>query len=154
MNKDKLIKLLDEQKIVLQEMIRVLKQKQNAIVKNDSMALEEANHLEEVVLNKLSRKELERINLIRNISAELGLNLSEINSNNIKEFYKHLKTKLNLEEYESLNNTRNENKKLVEQASLINKQNKLLIEQANSFIKQVINVLFKSQNKPLLDRKA
>lgn len=154
MNKDKLIKLLDEQKIVLQEMIQILKQKQIAIVKNDSVALEEANHLEEIILNKLSRKEVERVNLIRNLSEDLGLNLSEINSNTIKEFYKHLKTKLNNEEYESLSNTRNENKKLVEQASMINKQNKLLVEQANSFIKQVINVLFKSQNKPLLDRKA
>lgn len=154
MNKDKLIKLLDEQKIVLQEMVQVLKQKQIAIVKNNSVALEEANHLEEIILNKLSRKEVERVNLIRNLSVELGLNLSEINSNTIKEFYKLLKTKLNNEDYESLSNTRNENKKLVEQASLINKQNKLLVEQANSFIKQVINVLFKSQNKPLLDRKA
>lgn len=153
MNKVKLIKLYEEQKSILQEMIDALKQKQKAIIKNDSMLVEEANHIEEIALNKLERKEVERFNLIRSISAELGMNITEITPMAIKGFYNLLKNNLNKENNDLLVSLRNENKKLVMEANLLNKQNKLLVEQANNFIKQVISVLFKSQNKPLLDRK-
>jgi len=154
MNKDRLTKILRDQKAILSELITASKQKQKAVIKNDIMLLEETNRNEEIILNKLEHKESERLNIIISLANEMGLNIKEVNSKNIKDFFELLKVNLAPEEFATVSELRKDTKNLVQEADLITKQNNLLIEQANSFIKQVINVLFKSQNKPLLDRKA
>jgi len=154
MNKDRLTKILRDQKAILSELITASKQKQKAVIINDIMLLEETNRNEEIILNKLEHKESERLNIIISLANEMGLNIKEVNSKNIKDFFELLKVNLAPEEFATVSELRKDTKNLVQEADLITKQNNLLIEQANSFIKQVINVLFKSQNKPLLDRKA
>jgi len=154
MNKVKLIKILEEQKRNLVELVEVSSRKQKAIVVNNRLALEELNHKEEIVLNKLERKEVERINQILILSNETGLDIQEVNVKTIKDFYKVLRANSSTEVYEQIESLRDETKKLITEAGMINKQNNLLVNQAGSLIKQMVSVLFKSQNKPLLDRKA
>jgi len=154
MNKAKLIKILEEQKKNLSELIEVSLKKQKAITINNRNALEELNHSEEIVLNKLERKEAERINQILILCNEIGMNIQEINAKTIKEFYQTLQLNCVPEVFERIELLREETKDLVTKAGMINKQNKLLVDQAGSLIKQMVSILFKSQNKPLLDRKA
>lgn len=154
MNKSKLIKILEEQKKNLLELIDVSIKKQKAIVKNDSTLLEELNHANEIVLNKIHNKEKERLNLILSILKEAGISFDQLNDKSVKQFYKIVKDELNREEYDQIESLRDELRELVVNATMLNKQNELLVEQAGSLIKQMVSILFKSQNKPLVDRKA
>ncbi|GAB4143327.1 MAG: hypothetical protein Fur0015_11920 [Ignavibacteriales bacterium] len=154
MNKTKLIKILEEQKQNLLELIDVSMKKQKAIIMNNSIALDELNHTDEIVLNKIQNKEKERINLILSMIKEAGLNINQLNEKTIKHFYTMLKDESTTEEFEKISQLRDELKELVVNAGMINKQNGLLVNQAGSLIKQMVSILFKSQNKPLLDRKA
>lgn len=153
MNIQRLLKIYEEQSINLDELLSNAQCKQKAVINNQRLELEKYTNLEEQSLSKINRKELERENCIEKIfsdSGKLELLNNKPNSNSIMNEIK------SITDEESFNQLLILRESILEKTKSIgelNKQNLFLIEQANSIVKQTLNILLTSQTKPILDRR-
>jgi hypothetical protein len=153
MNTERLIKIYEEQLANINELLDFSLGKQKAIINNQREELEKFTNLEEQALSRINRKEKERSNCIDIIFSNEGKANLLSNGNNTEVILAELKSKLTEDKFKLFSDCRNEIKDKFNRIKEVNSQNLLLIEQANGIVKQTLNILLSTQDKPLLDRR-
>ncbi|MBN1302504.1 MAG: flagellar protein FlgN [Melioribacteraceae bacterium] len=153
MNIKNLISNYNEQLENLQELLKTATLKQKAIINNERETIEKSTFAEESILNKINKKEQERSLVLRNLIAKNGEPDTARANYTLDEVLTFVQSNSNVEEFEAFMNCRNQIRSEFENIKAVNSQNRFLIEQANSIVKQTLDVLLKSRKKPILDRR-
>lgn len=152
MNKEELIKTLQGQASNLKKFIKVLEDKQHAIIENDYDLLSVKMNDEEIMIGKIKKEDDKRLTLMKS-----AFNNQNINNNsdlmNVSLFIERTKQHWEEEELEILSQLLPELKELASEADKINEQNRYLIQNARSFIREIISAVVNAQKRSLIDRK-
>ncbi len=139
--------MLEENRLNLENFLKVLSEQQKYLVDNNISGLEEAVSKEEKLLNRIEDVKQKTSSLISTLIQKYSI---EVNGNKLSDFINAIKDKIKIDQTVLLQ------KKIVELANQVkemNKQNKVLIEHARSFIKATVKALA-DENCLVLDRKA
>jgi hypothetical protein len=153
MSIDRLLKIYEDQSENLDELFDNALQKQKAVINNQREGLERFTNLEEQSLSKINRKEHERENCVEKLLNDSGK--THLLNENVSSatILSEIKLLTDADSYNKLFELRRLLKEKTMKIGQINKQNMFLIEQANSIVKQTLNILLTSQKKPILDRR-
>lgn len=145
-----LIEILNKQEKNLKELLKIVTNKQEALVSNNNENLNDLISKEEKQLLLLQITEEKRLEILKNIYQE----------NNIKNerfkldvMIEELKDKLNEEFVEELMNSKNRIKNTIQQITKINQQNLVLIQQSRELLNNTIQAVINATNRSILDRK-
>ncbi len=140
-------KMLEENRLNLENFLGVLSEQQKYLVDNNICGLEESILKEEKLLNQIEIVKQKTSSLISDLIEKYSMG---INGTKLSDFINAVKDKIKIDQTVLLQ------KKIVELANQVkemNKQNKILIEHARSFIKATVKALA-DENCLVLDRKA
>lgn len=145
-----LSEILNKQEKNLKELLKIVTNKQEALVSNNNENLNDLISKEEKQLLLLQITEERRLEILKNIYQE----------NNIKNerfkldvMIEALKDKLNEEFVEELINSKNRIKNTIQQITKINQQNLVLIQQSRELLNNTIQAVINATNRSILDRK-
>jgi len=124
--------LLQEQKVVLGNMLELAKQERQIIIAGQSDKLEDVIRLELKELNKLGAIERKRLELQKNIAAELGLPEGEITVTNIAEVSEP-------DEQDTIRALQKELMPIIEEHAAVNMENRELIKSHIDIRKQCLS---------------
>jgi hypothetical protein len=145
----KLFEVLSENEENLKLFLDIVKEKQEALIKNDADILEKLIVIEERILSEIDDIRIRMQYEVEAAALEFNFRLEH---NFLKELIEKMKTTDN-HEVEKLVTYQSSIRWLVMQINDINAQNKVLIENSRKFVKEIISIIT-SENKQLLDRKA
>jgi hypothetical protein len=145
----KLFEVLSENEENLKLFLDIVKEKQEALIKNDADILEKLIVIEERILSEIDDIRIRMQYEVEAAALEFNFSLEH---NLLKELIEKMKT-INYPEVEKLVTYQSSIRWLVMQINDINTQNKVLIENSRKFVKEIISIIT-SENKQLLDRKA
>lgn len=145
-----LSEILNKQEKNLKELLKIVTNKQEALISNNNENLNDLISKEEKQLLLLQITEERRLEILKNIYQE----------NNIKNerfkldvMIEALKDKLNEEFVEELINSKNRIKNTIQQITKINQQNLVLIQQSRELLNNTIQAVINATNRSILDRK-
>ncbi len=147
-----LLKVYEEQLENLNELKEAALNKQKSIISNKRELIEKFSAREESAMNRISRKEMERANILQSLFGNVlqGYDLFKSGSDEITSLLKQVAEDKELSDISEL---RTRIKLVTEEIKGVNVQNRFLIEQANSIVKQTLAIVLKSQKKPIVDRR-
>jgi hypothetical protein len=148
-----LLKIYEDQLKNMNDLLAAAVSKQKSVIQNNRLSLEKSTRLEETLLSRINRKEIERMDCLQKFYSNQygGKNPNVVNLSNLS--IDELKKGLEENEYIELNKLRDSIKEVTARLMGMNQQNKFLIEQANSIVKNTLEIVLKSQKKPIVDRR-
>jgi len=145
-----LTEILNKQEKNLKELLKIVTNKQEALVSNNNENLNDLISKEEKLLLQLQITEERRLEILKSIYEE----------NNIKNerfkldvMIEALKDKLKKEFVEDIMNSKNRIKNTIKQVTKINQQNLVLIQQSRELLNNTIQAVINATNRSILDRK-
>ena len=131
--------LLQEQKGILGNMLRLAKEERQIIVGGESEKLEDIIRLELKELNKLGAVEKKRLALHKVIAAELGLQDEEVTVTKIAELVEP-------DEHDALRKLQKELMPLIEEHAAINAENRELIKSHLEYSETMMELMVDSED--------
>jgi len=145
-----LTEILNKQEKNLKELLKIVTNKQEALVSNNNENLNDLISKEEKLLLQLQITEERRLEILKSIYEE----------NNVKNerfkldvMIEALKDKLKKEFVEDIINSKNSIKNTIKQVTKINQQNLVLIQQSRELLNNTIQAVINATNRSILDRK-
>ena len=145
-----LTEILNKQEKNLKELLKIVTNKQEALVSNNNENLNDLISKEEKLLLQLQITEERRLEILKSIYEE----------NNVKNerfkldvMIEALKDKLKKEFVEDIMNSKNRIKNTIKQVTKINQQNLVLIQQSRELLNNTIQAVINATNRSILDRK-
>lgn len=150
MQLNNLIRIMEEQSELLNELIENLKTIQQSIVASELNDFQVQLEREEKILRHIKLKEEERVNEIKTILTNLS---SHCSLEDAMDFISDLLKNHDAEQYNLLLEKRKQLTENVGQVMYLNTQNSILINSSRKFIRDLMKNLLGSRKENFLDRK-
>ena len=147
---DEILKLSYEQIINLTDFIKVLKQLQSSIVKNDVDEIELSIEQEEKVLHRLKNCEDKRADAV---NAALNHYSIEVDKSEALDKLADVLMAIDPQVYSEFNQIRAALLEKVKEVLLLNQQNEIIISNSRKFIRDLIKGVLGSKKENFFDRK-
>lgn len=147
---DEIINLSYEQTINLTDFVKILKQLQSSIVKNDVDEIELTIEKEEKVLHKIKHCEEKRADAVK---AALNHYQIEADKNEALDKLADVLLAIDPEVYTEYNEVRASLLEKVKEVLLLNQQNEIIISNSRKFIRDLIKSVLGSKKENFFDRK-
>jgi len=152
MNKNGIIEILSQQVNNLTTFVKVLEDKQHAIIENDYDLLSDKMNKEEASIGAINRTEEKRLTLMMEVIEQNFSNPTK-DLLNIRKFFEATVEAWTREEKNTMKLLISKLKDLTMQCDSLNDQNKYLIDNARIFIKEIISAVVHAQKRSIIDRK-
>ncbi len=145
-----LIDVLKKQKLNLENLLGVAKEKQKILVSNKREELDTVGKQEEKLIFRVQQTEKERIAVVNQLAARNGMNARAIK---IADLIDKLSETVAPQIVIQLKTLEGEIKTLVTELQTINSRNMFLIKHSRQFIEYTMKAIFGEGKKSILDRK-
>ncbi len=145
-----LLKILDEQKLNLIGLVKIVKNKQNVLVNNKLEKLSEYMALEEKKLLEIQIVEEKRLSVMQQLFSQYNIESERFK---LEILITALTNKIPQNFLDSIKQNEREMKNLIQEITRINQQNLLLVQQSSQIIKETVKAVIDTSKRSFIDRK-
>ncbi len=145
-----LLKILDEQKLNLIGLVKIVKNKQNVLVNNKLEKLSEYMSLEEKKLLEIQIVEEKRLSVMQQLFSQYNIESERFK---LEILITALTNKIPQNFLDSIKQNEREMKNLIQEITRINQQNLLLVQQSSQIITETVKAVIDTSKRSFIDRK-
>ncbi len=145
-----LLKILDEQKLNLMDLVKIVKGKQNVLVNNKLEKLSEYMSLEEKKLLEIQIVEEKRLSVMQQLFSQYNIESERFK---LEILITALTNKIPQNFLDSIKQNEREMKNLIQEITRINQQNLLLVQQSSQIITETVKAVIDTSKRSFIDRK-
>jgi len=145
-----LLKILDEQKLNLIGLVKIVKNKQNVLVNNKLEKLSEYMSLEEKKLLEIQIVEEKRLSVMQQLFSQYNIKSERFK---LEILITALTNKIPQNFLDSIKQNEREMKNLIQEITRINQQNLLLVQQSSQIITETVKAVIDTSKRSFIDRK-
>ncbi len=145
-----LLKILDDQKLNLIGLVKIVKNKQNVLVNNKLEKLSEYMSLEEKKLLEIQIVEEKRLSVMQQLFSQYNIKSERFK---LEILITALTNKIPQNFLDSIKQNEREMKNLIQEITRINQQNLLLVQQSSQIITETVKAVIDTSKRSFIDRK-